>query len=82
MGCAPRYARSFSRAWSLPVLERSWPAPPHARDLGLDILDSRDLMPTVKDAAYLLSVKISAGVSLLALGALWWRFRVLRKPQS
>lgn len=66
---------AHSHAWSLPVLERSWPPPPHARDLGIAILDSRDLGPTARDTAYLLSVKVSAAASLLALGALGWRLR-------
>lgn len=73
---------AHSRAWSLPALESLWPPPPHARNLGIAILDSRELMPSVKDTAYLLSVKVSAGVSLLALGALWWRLRAPRTPQS
>jgi hypothetical protein len=73
---------AHSHAWSLPVLERSWPAPPHARDLGLAILESRDLGPTVRDAAYLWSVKVSAAVSLLALGALGWRLRGRRPPSA
>jgi hypothetical protein len=69
---------AHSRAWSLPVLERTWPPPPHARDLGIAILDSRDLGPTAKDTAYLLSVKAGAAVSLLALGALGWRLKTGR----
>ena len=71
-----------SHAWSLPVLERSWPAPPHPRDLGLAILDARDLGPTTRDAAYLWSIRLSAVVSLLALLAAAWRLRSLRQSQS
>jgi hypothetical protein len=67
-----------SHAWSLPVLERSWPPPPHARDLGIAILDARDLGPTAKDTAYVWSVNGSTAVSLLALLAAVWRLRALR----
>ena len=66
---------SHSHAWSLPVLERSWPPPPHARDLGIAILDSREVGPTAKDDAYLLSVKAGVAASLLALGALAFSLR-------
>jgi hypothetical protein len=69
---------AHSMAWSLPVLERSWPAPPHPRDLGLAILDARDLGPTARDAAYLWSVTLSAVVSLVAVVAAAWRLRALR----
>ena len=61
--------------WSLPVLERTWPPPPHARDLGIAILESRDVGATARDAAYLVSVKAGAAVSLLALGALGFSLR-------
>jgi hypothetical protein len=73
---------AHSHAWSLPVLERSWPAPPHARDLGLAVLDARDLAPTSKDASYLWSVRISAAVSAIALGAAAFRLRALRRPRA
>lgn len=66
---------AHSHAWSLPVLERTWPPPPHARDLGIAILDSRDLGPTARDDAYVLSVKAGVAASLLALGALAFRLR-------
>lgn len=69
---------AHSHAWSLPVLERSWPAPPHARDLGLAILDPRDLAPTEKDAAYVWSVGSSAAVTFLALLAAAWRLRATK----
>jgi hypothetical protein len=73
---------AHSHAWSLPVLERSWPAPPHPRDLGLSILEAGDLGPTARDAAYLWSVRISAAVSLMALLAAAWRLRSVRHTQS
>ena len=73
---------AHSHAWSLPVLERSWPAPPHARDLGLAILDAHDLGPTAKDAAYMWSVGLSAVVTLATLGAGFWRLDRLRRPRS
>jgi hypothetical protein len=73
---------AHAHAWSLPVLERSWPAPPHPRDLGLAVLDARELGPTAKDAAYIWSVRISAAVSALSLLAAAWRLRVARGSQS
>jgi hypothetical protein len=73
---------AHSHTWSLPALERSWPAPPHPRNLGLAILDPRDLGPTDKDAAYLWSVRLSAAVSLLALLAAARRLRSPRQAQS
>jgi hypothetical protein len=73
---------AHSYAWSLPMLERSWPAPPHPRDLGLAILGARDLGPTAKDASYVWSVRFSAAVSVLALLAAAWRLRSLRRAQS
>jgi hypothetical protein len=68
-----------SHSWSLPVLERSWPAPPHSRDLGLAILDARELGPTARDTAYLWSVRVSAVMTLLALAAAVLRWRVARR---
>jgi hypothetical protein len=73
---------AHSHAWSLPVLERSWPAPPHPRDLGLSILEAGDLGSPARDAAYLWSVRISAAVSLMALLAAAWRLRALRRAWS
>jgi hypothetical protein len=70
-----------SHQWSLPVLERAWPPPPHARDLGLAIIDSRDLLATARDTAYLWSVRIGVVVSLLALAAAGGRLR-MRRAQS
>jgi hypothetical protein len=66
---------AHSHAWSLPVLERTWPPPPHARDLGIAILDSGALEPTVRDTAYLWSVRAGVAVSVLALVAAGWRLR-------
>ena len=71
-----------SHAWSLPVLERSWPAPPHVRDLGLAIRDAREIGPTTKDAAYVWSVWLSAAVSLAAVLAAAWRLKDLRRPST
>jgi hypothetical protein len=70
---------AHSHAWSLPVLEQTWPAPPHARDLRLAILDTRDLGAADKDAAYLWSVRVSAAVTLLALAAAISRGRAARR---
>lgn len=70
-----------SVAWSLPVLERTWPPPPRARDLGLAILDARDLGATAMDGPYLWSVRLGAAVSLAAVAAAAWRMRGPR-PQS
>lgn len=72
---------AHSHAWSLPVLERSWPPPPHARDLGIAILDSRDLESTARDTAYLWSVRTGVAMSLLTLAAAAWRLRG-RRGQS
>jgi hypothetical protein len=69
-----------SREWSLPVLERTWPPPPHARDLGIAVLEPRDVGPTARDAAYTGSVKAGAAVSLLALGALGFSLWPRRAP--
>jgi hypothetical protein len=69
-----------SHAWSLPVLERTWPPPPHARDLGIAILDSRSLEPTARDTAYLWSVRAGVAVSVVALVAAGWRLRGRRPP--
>jgi len=66
---------AHSRAWSLPVLERISPPPPHARDLGIAILDSGVLEPTARDAAYLWSVSAGLAVSVVALVAAGWRLR-------
>jgi len=66
---------THSHAWSLPVLERTWPPPPHARDLGIAILDSGALEPTARDTAYLWSVRAGVAVSVLALVAAGWRLR-------
>jgi hypothetical protein len=71
---------AHSHTWSLPVLERSWPPPPHARDLGITILEPRD--PAASDAAYLWSVKAGAAASLLALGAVGFRLRERRPPPA
>jgi hypothetical protein len=68
-----------SLAWSLPALERAWPAPPHPRDLGLAILDARELAPSVKDGPYLWSVRLSAAVTLGALAAAVSRWRATRR---
>ena len=84
MGAAVALAAGLaahSLAWSLPVLERSWPAPPHPRDLGLSILEAREIGTTARDAAYLWSVRLSAVVTLAALGGALWRLRALR-PQA
>jgi hypothetical protein len=72
---------AHSHAWSLPVLERAWPPPPHARDLGIAILDSRDLETTVRDVAYLWSVRAGVALSLATLAAAAWRLR-RRRDQS
>ena len=69
-----------SREWSLPVLERKWPPPPHARDLGIAILDSRDREATARDTAYLWSVRAGVAVSVVALVAAGWRLRGHRPP--
>ena len=66
---------AHSHAWSLPVLERAWPPPPHARDLGIAVLASRDVGPTTRDTAYLWSVRAGLAVSLVALFAAGWRLR-------
>ena len=66
---------AHSRAWSLPVLERISPPPPHARDLGIAILDSGVLEPTARDTAYLWSVSAGLAVSVVALVAAGWRLR-------
>jgi hypothetical protein len=66
---------AHSHVWSLPVLERTWPPPPHARDLGIAILDSGALEPTVRDTAYLWSVRAGVAVSVLALVAAGCRLR-------
>jgi len=66
---------AHAHAWSLPVLERTWPAPPHARDLALDILDAREMAATARDTAYLWSVRAGVAVSLVALAAAGWRMR-------
>jgi hypothetical protein len=71
---------AHSHAWSLPVLERTWPPPPHARDLGIAIIDSGALEPTARDAAYLWSVKAGMAVSVAALVAAGWRLRARRPP--
>jgi hypothetical protein len=68
-----------SHRWSLPVLERTWPPPPHPRDLGLRVVDARDAVPTARDTAYLWTVKAGTAVSLLALLAAGGRLRALRK---
>jgi hypothetical protein len=69
-----------SREWSLPILERSWPPPPHARDLGIAILDSGALEPTARDTAYLSSVRVGVAVSMMALVAAGMRLRGRRPP--
>jgi hypothetical protein len=66
---------AHSHAWSLPVLERTWPPPPHARDLGIAIIDSAALEPTARDTAYLWSVSAGVAVSMVALVAAGWRLR-------
>jgi hypothetical protein len=76
------FLAAHSHAWSLPVLERAWPPPPHARDPGIAILDSRDVGPMARDAAYVWSVRAGAAASLLALAAAGWRLRVLGSRQS
>ena len=68
-----------SREWSLPVLERTWPPPPHARDLGIAILGSRDLETTARDTAYLWSVRAGVALSLMALAAAGWRLGARRR---
>src|SRR4029079_17255951 len=71
---------AHSHAWSLPVLEPIPPPPPHARDLGIAILDSGVLEPTARDTAYLWSVSAGLAVSVLALVAAGWRLRERRPP--
>jgi hypothetical protein len=71
-----------SREWSLPVLERAWPPPPHARDLGIAILDSRGLEATGRDTAYVWSVRAGVAVSVVALVAAGMRLRGRRPPSA
>jgi hypothetical protein len=66
---------AHSHAWSLPVLERTWPPPPHARDLGIAILDSGAFEPTARDTAYLWSVRAGVALSVVALVAAGTRLR-------
>ena len=71
---------AHSHVWRMGHLEVLLPAPPHARDLDVEIVPPETEGP--KDALYVWTVRASALVSFSALGVALWRVRRLSRGSS
>jgi hypothetical protein len=69
---------AHSRVWTMAEIGRLSPAPPHARDLEIEIVAPP--LDGDKDALYVSSVRWSAGASAFVLALAVWRWRRAGRP--